>query len=42
METIYNRKEIYMKNRKIIILLELEQTVCNMESYENQCEFAIT
>ena len=42
METFYNRKEIYMKNRrKVIILLGLEQTVGNMESYENQYEFAI-
>ena len=41
METFYNRKQIYMKNRKVIILLRLEQTVGNMQSYENQCEFAI-
>ena len=30
-----------MKNRKVIILLKLEQTVGNMESYENQYEFAL-
>ena len=30
-----------MKNRKVIILLRLEQTVGNMESYENQYEFAL-
>ena len=41
METFYNRKEIYMKNRKVIILLGLEQMGGNMESYENQYEFAI-
>ena len=41
METFYNRKEIYMKNRKVMILLRLEQMVGNMESYENQYEFAI-
>ena len=41
METFYNRKEIYMKNRKVKILLGLEQTVGNMESYENQYEFAL-
>ena len=34
METFYNRKEIYMKNREIIILVKLEQTIDNMESYE--------
>ena len=36
METFCNMKQIYMKNRKVIILLKLEQTVGNMESYENQ------
>ena len=41
METFYNMKQIYMKNRKVIILLGLEQTVGNMESYEKQYEFAI-
>ena len=30
-----------MKNRKVIILVRLEQTVGNMESYENQYEFAL-
>ena len=30
-----------MKNRKVIILLRLEQTVGNLESYENQYEFAL-
>ena len=30
-----------MKNRKVIILLRLEQTVVNMESYEHQYEFAL-
>ena len=29
-----------MKNRKVTILIKLEQTVGNMESYENQYEFA--
>ena len=41
METIYNMKQIYMRNRKVMILFRLEQTVGNIESYENQCEFAI-
>ena len=31
METFYNRKQIYMKNRKVIILHRLEQTVGNMK-----------
>ena len=30
-----------MKNKKVIILLRLEQTVGNMQSYEHQYEFAI-
>ena len=41
METFYNMKQIYMKNRKVMILLRLKQTVGNMENYENQYEFAI-
>ena len=36
MATFYNRKEIYMKNRKVIILLGLEQMVGNMQGYEKQ------
>ena len=30
-----------MKNRKVIILLRLEQMFGNMESYENQYKFAL-